>query len=120
MGGDGMKSRMLLICMVGLLIGNVYAYNPYAPNQFDVVEHNSWEYKVSQQVSKSGIAPEMAFKFNDSYRLTRFELVQFVAVAIQRRERVSESVQRLIDSLQKKLDHELQYVTPYKHNEEGK
>lgn len=35
-----MKKVIMILLAVGLITSSVWAYNPYAPNPFDVVEKN--------------------------------------------------------------------------------
>ena len=93
-----MKRFFLLLaawCCLGL--SAALAYNPYAPNQFDAVDRNTWEYKAVYDLSKAGLTGVPMTRFAPSYNLTRYE-----ATADQQRE---------IDKLAQSYADDLQYVS---------
>ncbi|WP_288858453.1 hypothetical protein [uncultured Megasphaera sp.] len=106
------KKIASLVFMASFLCAGASAYNPYAPNQFAIVQHNEWEYRAGMKIFQSGLIPEGANKFSPSYALTRFELTQLVALAVHRRNKADKDIQTLIDSLQRDLQNDLSYVDP--------
>ena len=72
---------LVLVTILMLTAGTAGAYNPYAPNQFDTMERNTWEYQYVYELSKDGLTDADMSKFSSSYNLTRFEMAQMVAAA---------------------------------------
>lgn len=102
---------LLLLACFCLSLSAVFAYNPYAPNQFDTVERNSWEYQAAESLTKAGLTGFSLDRFAPSYQLTRYELTQMVENAIKNRARASASQQKDIDRLQTEFAGDLGYLT---------
>ncbi len=106
-----MKKRLLtLVCLLGLTAGTALAYNPYAPNQFDTMERSSWEYQTVYALSQAGLTGADMGKFSPSYELTRYEMTQMVAAAIQHRNTATEQQRSQIDKLADAFSTDLEYV----------
>ena len=66
-----MKRLGLMLLTLALLVcGTASAYNPYAPNPFDAIEQNSWEYKYLLDLTKAGLTGADMARFSPSYALT--------------------------------------------------
>ena len=95
-----MKRFFLLLaawCCLGL--SAALAYNPYAPNQFDAVDRNTWEYKAVYDLSKAGLTGVPMTRFAPSYNLTRYEVTEMIAAAMKNRSKATADQQREIDKL---------------------
>lgn len=106
-----MKQLFLLLaawCCLGL--GSALAYNPYAPNQFDSVDRNTWEYKAVYDLSKAGLTGTSMDRFAPSYNLTRYEVTEMVAAAMKNRSRATADQQKEIDKLAQSYADDLQYL----------
>ena len=87
-----MKRFFLLLaawCCLGL--SAALAYNPYAPNQFDAVDRNTWEYKAVYDLSKAGLTGVPMTRFAPSYNLTRYEVTEMIAAAMKNLQYVSDA-----------------------------
>ena len=105
-----MKRLLILICFTILAVGSVLAYNPYAPNQFDAMDRNSWEFKTVYSLSKDGLTRADMNKFSSSYALTRYEMAQMVATAIQHRNEATPEQRSQIDKLADVFSSDLEYL----------
>ncbi len=95
-----MKRIGILWAIIALCIaGSVSAYNPYAPNPFDTMEKTTWEYQYLQELTQDGLTQSDMSKFSPQYSLTRFEMAQMVAAAMQNRSRATAAQQEKIDKL---------------------
>lgn len=105
--------RLLLLLMAWCCLGvsAVLAYNPYAPNQFDTVERNTWEYKTVQSLTQAGLTGFSLDRFSPSYQLTRYEMTQMVAGAIKNKAKATQAQQKDIDKLQTEFADDLDYLT---------
>lgn len=101
-----MLAAALACCAVTL----ASAYNPYAPNQFDTMERNTWEYQYVYDLSKDGLTGASMAVFEPSYQLTRYEMSTYVAQAIRRRARANAEDQTKIDKLAQAFENDLKYV----------
>lgn len=90
---------MMLIAAAILLMGSVAAYNPYAPNPFDAMEKNSWEYQYLSELTQDGLTGADISKFSPTYSLTRFEMVPMVEAAVRNRNKATVEQQKKIDKL---------------------
>ncbi len=107
-----MKRFFLLLaawCYLGL--SAALAYNPYAPNQFDAVDRNTWEYKAVYDLSKAGLTGVPMTRFAPSYNLTRYEVTEMIAAAMKNRSKATADQQREIDKLAQSYADDLQYVS---------
>ncbi|MBF1324573.1 MAG: hypothetical protein HXM57_05650, partial [Megasphaera micronuciformis] len=50
-----MKKVMMILLAVGLITSSVWAYNPYAPTPFDVVEKKSQAYIYVKALTEAGL-----------------------------------------------------------------
>lgn len=103
---------LLAISFFILAIGSVAAYNPYAPNQFDVMERTSWEYKAVYALAQAGLTNGDMSKFAPTYSLTRYEMTEMVASAIKQREKATVEQQGQIDKLANEFAEDLKYLEP--------
>ena len=101
---------LVLVTILMLTAGTAGAYNPYAPNQFDTMERNTWEYQYVYELSKDGLTDADMSKFSSSYNLTRFEMAQMVAAAMEHRSQATPDQQKKIDRLAADFADDLQYA----------
>lgn len=101
---------MIIMAFVIMTIGSAAAYNPYAPNPFDTMERNSWEYTSLCTLSKDGLTGADMSKFSPTYSLTRYEMAQMVNAAIHNRNRATEAQKEVIDKLAEEFENDLQYT----------
>ena len=102
---------LLAACLLLRDVSPAAAYNPYAPNQFDGVDRNSWEYKAVYALSEAGLTGAPMERFDRSYNLTRYEVTSMIAVAMKNRSKATEAQQKSIDRLAKSYADDLQYLT---------
>lgn len=98
---------MMLIAAAVLLMGSVAAYNPYAPNPFDAMEKNSWEYQYLSELTQDGLTGADMSKFSPTYSLTRFEMVPMVEAAVRNRNKATAEQQKKIDKLAEAFANDL-------------
>lgn len=98
---------MMLIAAAVLLMGSVAAYNPYAPNPFDAMEKNSWEYQYLSELTQDGLTGADMSKFSPTYALTRFEMVPMVEAAVRNRNKATAEQQKKIDKLAEAFANDL-------------
>lgn len=106
-----MKRYIILVFgLLTLMAASVSAYNPYAPNQFDTMEHDTWEYKTTCDLTKAGLTGADMSKFSPKYDLTRYEMAQMVEEAIKNRAQATASQQKDIDKLAEAFASDLEYM----------
>lgn len=69
-----------IVAMAALLTAlgvNTFAYNWYAPNSFDTVKKDSWDYKAAYTLCEEGKAPDYTTSFF-SKELTRYEIASVI------------------------------------------
>ena len=93
------RIALLLIAAAVLLTGGAGAYNPYAPNPFDAMERNSWEYQYVYELTKDGLTDADLSKFSPSYPLTRFEMVPMVEAALRQQKKIDRLAEAFADDL---------------------
>lgn len=98
---------MMLIAAAVLLMGSAAAYNPYAPNPFDAMEKNSWEYQYLSELTQDGLTGADMSKFSPTYSLTRFEMVPMVEAAVRNRNKATAEQQEKIDKLAEAFANDL-------------
>lgn len=98
---------MMLIAAAVLLMGSAAAYNPYAPNPFDAMEKNSWEYQYLSELTQDGLTGADMSKFSPTYSLTRFEMVPMVEAAVRNRNKATAEQQKKIDKLAEAFANDL-------------
>lgn len=103
---------LLVAAMVMALSVAVSAYNPYAPNQFESMDRNTWEYQYLYDLTKEGVTGASLGQFAPTYSLTRYEMAQMVATAVQRRPKTTAAQQEKIDRLAEAFAADLQYMNP--------
>lgn len=103
---------LLVTALVMALTVAVSAYNPYAPNQFESMDRNTWEYQYLYDLTKEGVTGASLGKFAPTYSLTRYEMAQMVATAVQRRPKTTVAQQEKIDRLATAFATDLQYMNP--------
>ena len=81
---------LILLTLAVLACGTASAYNPYAPNPFDAIEQDSWEYKYILDLTKAGLTGADMAKFSPSYALTRVEMRDMLVTALKNRSLASE------------------------------
>ena len=74
---------LMLLTLALLACGTASAYNPYAPNPFDAIEQNSWEYKYLLDLTKAGLTGADMARFSPSYALTRVEMRDMLVTALK-------------------------------------
>lgn len=97
-------------CFWLMMLMAASAYNPYAPNQFDVMDTNTWEYQYLYELSKEGVTGADMGTFSPTYALTRYEMTQMVETALQRRAKTTAAQQAKIDRLAEAFESDLQYT----------
>lgn len=102
---------VILAAMACSTVMAVSAYNPYAPNQFDPMEKNTWEYQYVYDLSRDGLTGADMSKFMSSYKLTRYEMAQLIATAKERRNTATPQQQEKIDKLCLAFSDDLAYVS---------
>lgn len=110
-----MKRSILLVVAMVMTLGvsaGVEAYNPYAPNQFESMDRNTWEYQYLYDLTKDGVTGASIGKFDATYQLTRYEMTQMVETALARRSKATPAQQEKIDRLAKAFATDLQYMNP--------
>lgn len=103
---------LAVIMLMGLGIVSSNAYNPYAPNQFESMDRNTWEYQYLYALTKEGVTGASLGKFAPTYTLTRYEMAQMVETAMQRRSKTTPEQQEKIDRLAQAFASDLQYMSP--------
>lgn len=101
---------MIIMAFVIMTIGSAAAYNPYAPNPFDTMERNSWEYTSLCTLSKDGLTGADMSKFSPTYSLTRYEMAQMVETAMRNRSRATAAQKETIDKLAEVFADDLKYA----------
>ncbi len=112
-----MKRYVLALCMLASCV-TVSAYNPYAPNQFDKMEENSWEYQAVRSLTEAGLTGAPMSRFSASYDLTRYEMTEMVAEAIRNRAKADAAQKAQIERLEKAFEDDLEYRGLRKKEEE--
>ncbi len=106
-----MKRLGLMLLTLALLVcGTASAYNPYAPNPFDAIEQNSWEYKYLLDLTKAGLTGADMARFSPSYALTRVEMRDMLVTALKNRSRATASQQKEMDQLASEYAEDLTYA----------
>ncbi|WP_246415362.1 hypothetical protein [Megasphaera hominis] len=106
-----MKRMGLLLVALALCAGStVMAYNPYAPNPFAAIERHSWEYTYARDLTKAGLTGADMSKFSPAYELSRVELRDMIATALQNRARATTVQQKEIDKLAEEYADDLTYT----------
>lgn len=100
----------MLMLLAALACGTASAYNPYAPNPFDGIEQNSWEYQYVLDLTKAGLTGADMSKFSPGYVLTRVEMRDMIATAMENRNRANASQQKEIDRLASEYAEDLDYA----------
>lgn len=103
---------LLALTVLALSAGTAAAYNPYAPNQFDAMERNSWEYKTAMSLAQAGFMGGDMSKFAPSYSLTRYEMTEMVETALKQRNRATAPQKEQIDKLAEAFSEDLKYMYP--------
>ena len=109
---EKMMRKLLVALALCLMAGSssAGAYNPYAPNPFDAVEKNTWEYAYITELTKAGLTGAGPEKTDPAYGLTRYEMVQMVANAVRNRNRGTAEERKKIDRLAKEFADDLTYA----------
>lgn len=101
---------LMLLTLALLACGTASAYNPYAPNPFDAIEQNSWEYKYLLDLTKAGLTGADMARFSPSYALTRVEMRDMLVTALKNRSRATASQQKEMDQLASEYAEDLTYA----------
>ena len=72
-----MNKIVYLAAAFTALAVNAFAYNWYAPNSFDTVKKDSWDYKAVYTLCEEGKAPDYTTSFF-SKELTRYEIASVI------------------------------------------
>lgn len=104
--------KFIVATVMTVLIGicTASAYNPYAPNPFDTMEKNSWEYIYVKELTNAGLTGATKDKISPAYRLTRYEMAQMIAAAVENRDKATAEERAKIDKLAEVFSDDLQYV----------
>ena len=77
------------------------AYNTYAPNSWDTVKKEAWDYQAVYDLCEKGRAPDYDRNFFDRGSLTRYELASVLKNILEAEKKGS----TLTDEERKKLAH---------------
>ncbi len=102
---------MIIMAFAIMTMGSAAAYNPYAPNPFDTMDRNSWEYTSLCTLTQEGLTNADMSKFSPMYSLTRYEMAQMVDAAIHNRNRATETQKEMIDKLAEAFEDDLKYTS---------
>lgn len=102
-----MKKVMMILLAVGMITSSVWAYNPYAPNPFDVVEKNSQAYIYVKELTEAGLTGVERDRVSPTYPLTRYEMVKMVETALTNKDKATPEQAEKIDVLSKEFADEL-------------
>lgn len=69
--------KILLTVLFATMTIQAFAYNWYAPNSFDMVKKDSWDYQTVYTLCEKGEAPDYTVGFFDK-ELTRYELASVI------------------------------------------
>ena len=101
---------LILLTLALLACGTASAYNPYAPNPFDAIEQDSWEYKYLLDLTKAGLTGTDMTRFSPSYVLTRVEMRDILEKKKKNRSRATASQQKEMDRLASEYAEDLTYA----------
>ena len=101
---------LMLLTLALLACGTASAYNPYAPNPFDAIEQDSWEYRYLLDLTKAGLTGTDMARFSPSYALTRVEMRDMLVTALKNRSRATASQQKEMDQLASEYAEDLTYA----------
>ena len=106
-----MRHKVILFAAAAMLSTSVaFAYNPYAPNPFDGLERNSWQYAYIMDLTNAGLTGESMGKFDSSYTVTRVELRDMLVAAYKNRDRADDKQKKEIDRLVEEYRDDLTYA----------
>ena len=102
-----MKKVMMILLAVGMITSSVWAYNPYAPNPFDVVEKKAQAYIYVKERTEAGLTGVERDRVSPTYPLTRYEMVKMVETALTNKDKATPEQAEKIDVLSKEFADEL-------------
>lgn len=102
-----MKKVMMILLAVGMITSSVWAYNPYAPNPFDVVEKKSQAYIYVKELTEAGLTGVERDRISPTYPLTRYEMVKMVETALTNKDKATPEQAEKINVLSKEFADEL-------------
>lgn len=102
-----MKKVMMILLEVGMITSSVWAYNPYAPNPFDVVEKKSQAYIYVKELTEAGLTGVERDRVSPTYPLTRYEMVKMVETALTNKDKATPEQAEKINVLSKEFADEL-------------
>ena len=102
-----MKKVMMILLAVGMITSSVWAYNPYAPNPFDVVEKKSKAYIYVKELTEAGLTGVERDRVSPTYPLTRYEMVKMVETALTNKDKATPEQAEKINVLSKEFADEL-------------
>ncbi len=88
------------ICLLSFRL-TAAAYNTYAPNSWDTVKKEAWDYQAVYDLCEKGRAPDYDRNFFDRGSLTRYELASVLKNILEAEKKGS----TLTDEERKKLAH---------------
>lgn len=88
------------ICLLSFRL-TAAAYNTYAPNSWDIVKKEAWDYQAVYDLCEKGRAPDYDRNFFDRGGLTRYELASVLKNILEAEKKGS----TLTDEERKKLAH---------------
>lgn len=101
------KAIMMTLLAVGAITSSVWAYNPYAPNPFDVVEKKSQAYIYVKELTEAGLTGVERDRVSPTYPLTRYEMVKMVETALTNKDKATPEQAEKMDALSKEFGDEL-------------
>ena len=102
-----MKKVMMILLAVGMITSSIWAYNPYAPNPFDVVEKKSQAYIYVKELTEAGLTGVERDRVSPTYPLTRYEMVKMVETALTNKDKATPEQAEKINVLSKEFADEL-------------
>jgi len=101
------KAIMMTLLAVGAITSSVWAYNPYAPNPFDVVEKKSQAYIYVKELTEAGLTGVERDRVSPTYPLTHYEMIKMVETALTNKDKATPEQAEKMDALSKEFGDEL-------------
>ena len=100
-----LPKKLLLTTLFVAIAMPSFAYNWYAPNSFDTVKKDSWDYRTVYTLCEAGKAPDYSLGFFDK-ELTRYELASVIKNILEHQEEAddTETLQRLKKDYARELE----------------
>ncbi len=115
-----MHKIVTITLLFAALAANTFAYNWYAPNSFDTVKKDSWDYKAAYTLCEEGKAPDYTTSFFTK-ELTRYEIASVIKNVLdnQKEAKPDEDLLKLKKAYSRELEA-LGYKEPKKKGSDAK